>query len=59
MSEQTLNLETEWEEIQNAFKNHFMSNNVEIEDEIIEYSKNGEHLKIWKNGGRLWSNAST
>lgn len=50
MSEQTLNLETEWEKIKEAFKDHFSPENVEIEGEVIEYSRNGEHLKIWRNG---------
>ncbi|MFO7793686.1 MAG: hypothetical protein R6V35_01805 [Candidatus Nanohaloarchaea archaeon] len=50
MSQQTLNLETEWKEVQEAFKGHFKSENVEIGDEMIEYSRNGEYLKIQRDG---------
>lgn len=50
MSEQTLNLQSEWEKIQESFKYHFRPENVEIKDEMVEYSKNREHLKIWRNG---------
>lgn len=50
MSEQTLNLENEWRKVQEAFKDHFGSENVEIKEKMVGYSRNGEHLKIWKNG---------
>lgn len=49
MSEQALNLETDWKEVQEAFENHFRSENLENEGEVIEYSRNGEHLKIWRD----------
>ena len=49
MSKQSLNLTEEWQEIREAFKNHFNSENVEIEDEIIKYCGNREGLKIWKD----------
>lgn len=50
MSEQALNLQSEWKKIQEVFKDHFSSKNVEIEDGVIGYSRDGEYLKIWKNG---------
>ena len=50
MSEQAFNLQSKWKELQQAFKNHFGSDNVEIKEKMVEYSRNGEHLKIWKKG---------
>jgi hypothetical protein len=50
MSEQSLNLTEDWEKVREAFKNHFNSENVEIRDEMMRYSRSGEGLKIRKNG---------
>ncbi len=50
MSEQNLNLENDWEEIKQAFRNHFIPEKLEIDEEKIKYSKSGEHLIIEKNG---------
>ena len=50
MSEQALSLQSEWKEVQQAFKDHFGSENVEIKEKMVEYSRDGEYLKIWKNG---------
>ena len=50
MSTQTLNLEDEWHEIKEEFRNHFKYSNVEIEKQIIRYSRSGEHLEIGKDG---------
>ena len=50
MSEQTLNLETEWKEVQEAFKDHFNAENVETDDEMVKYSREGDYLKICRNG---------
>ena len=50
MSEQSLNLIEDWEKVREAFKNHFNSENVEIRDEMMKYSRSGEGLKIRKNG---------
>lgn len=50
MSRQTLNLQDDWEEIKEAFRDHFSSENVEISEDMIKYSRNGEHLKIENNG---------
>ena len=50
MSEQVLSLQSEWKEVQQAFKDHFGSENVEIKEKMIGYSRNGEHLKIWRKG---------
>jgi hypothetical protein len=50
MSQQILNLQSEWEEIKEAFEDHFKLENLEIGDEMIKYSRNGEYLKIWRSG---------
>jgi hypothetical protein len=50
MSEQSLNLTEDWEKVREAFKNDFKSENVEIRDEMMRYSRSGEGLKIRKNG---------
>jgi predicted RNA binding protein with dsRBD fold (UPF0201 family) len=50
MSEQSLNLTEDWKKVREAFKNDFKSENVEIRDEMMRYSRSGEGLKIRKNG---------
>jgi len=50
MSEQTLNLNEDWEKVKEAFRDHFKSENIKISDEVLTYSKNGEELKITEDG---------
>ena len=51
MSEQTLNLDKNWNKIIQNFRDHFKSRNLEIKEEIIKYSKNGEYLILNRDGG--------
>ena len=50
MSTQTLNLQSDWEEIAERFRSHFKNDFIDISEEKIEYSKPGEHLIIRKDG---------
>lgn len=49
MSEQALNI-TEWDQVKQAFKNHFEPENVKVEENSVEYVRTGEHLRIEKDG---------
>jgi|GEM_PF-1535254 len=50
MSEQTLNLDREWSEVIEAFRDHFRSKNLEIKEDMIKYSRNGEYLILNRDG---------
>ncbi len=50
MSKQALNLNEDWEKVKEAFRDHFKSENTEIHEQVLTYSKNGEELKITEDG---------
>ena len=49
MSKQTLSLD-KWDKIKKAFRDHFDSKNVEIDNDMFEYSRGSEILRIEKEG---------
>ena len=49
MSEQALSLDN-WEEVKQAFKDHFSPENVEVNGDVVKYSKGSESLKVGKDG---------
>jgi len=50
MSKQTLNLENNWEDIKENFREHFPEDKLEIKENRIIYNSGSEHLEIHKNG---------
>jgi len=50
MSEQTLSLQDDWEQLKKAFRTHFRDKNLEIDENMINYSDSGEHLEINRDG---------
>jgi len=50
MSEQTLSLPNDWEQLKKAFRTHFRVENLEIDENMINYSGSGEHLEINRDG---------
>lgn len=50
MSQQSLNLDDNWQEIKNNFIEHFQEDDLVIGENEIKYSSSGEHLKISKKG---------
>ena len=49
MSEQALSLDN-WEKVKQAFRDHFNPENVEVNSDIVKYSKESESLKVGKDG---------
>jgi hypothetical protein len=49
MSEQALNLDN-WAEVKQAFRDHFSPENIEVNSDIVRYSRGSESLKVGKDG---------
>ena len=49
MSEQALTLDN-WEEVKQAFKDHFNPENVKVKSDMVKYSKGSESLKVGTDG---------
>lgn len=50
MSEQSLDLRSNWERIRKEFRNHFGERDVELDEDLIKYSSGSEHFIIGKEG---------